>query len=302
MDLERTKVTLDKAANLLGKLGGERSRWEDQVNELRKRKGMLPMETLVAAAFSTYLGKKPEDLRESAVDQWVQICKLERFDYRRLMSSESEQLIWKAEGLPADALSMQNAVIILNDNGGRVPFIIDPAVTATNWLKKNLGQDKKRPLEIVNRADPKFVLKVELAVRFGKTLMVVEADGVDPMLYPIVRQDLVHQGPRNVVQIGDKTIDYKEEFRLFIATRNPEPYIPPDASSLITEINFTVTRSGLEGQLLGVTIQAEQPELEEKKSKLLAEEEQYKVKLAELEKGLLNNLAESEGNLLDKPR
>jgi dynein heavy chain 2 len=68
---------------------------------------------------------------------------------------------------------------------------------------------------------------------------------------------------------------------------------------MIDEINFTVTRSGLEGQLLGVTIENEQPDLEQRKSKLLAEEEQYKVQLADLERDLLQELADSEGNLLE---
>ena len=36
-------------------------------------------------------------------------------------------------------------------------------------------------------------------------------------------------------------------------------------------------RSGLEGQLLGVTIQHEQPELEKAKSEMLREEEGFKV-------------------------
>lgn len=31
----------------------------------------------------------------------------------RFLSSESEQLTWKSEGLPADDLSMENAVVIL---------------------------------------------------------------------------------------------------------------------------------------------------------------------------------------------
>ena len=32
----------------------------------------------------------------------------------------------------------------------------------------------------------------------------LECDGVEPMLYPLARKDLVHQGPRYVVQVGDK--------------------------------------------------------------------------------------------------
>ena len=52
-----------------------------------------------------------------------------------------------------------------------------------------------------------------------------------------------------MVQIGEKTIDYNEEFRLFLTTRNPAPEIPPDAASVITEVNFTTTKAGLTGQV-----------------------------------------------------
>ena len=100
--------------------------------------------------------------------------------------------------------------------------------------------------------------------------MVAEVDGVEPMLVPLIRKDLANQGPRQVVRIGDKVVDYNDNFRLFMVTRNPSPDISPDMASLISEVNFTVTRSGLESQLLGVTIKHEQPELEKQKSALLA--------------------------------
>ena len=35
---------------------------------------------------------------------------------------------------------------------------------------------------------------LELAVRFGKTLVIQEMDGVEPVLYPLLRGDLVSQG------------------------------------------------------------------------------------------------------------
>jgi len=52
-----------------------------------------------------------------------------------------------------------------------------------------------------------------------------------------------------VVQLGEKTVDYNEEFRLFMATRNPHPDLPPDAASIISEVNFTTTTAGLRGQV-----------------------------------------------------
>lgn len=46
-------------------------------------------------------------------------------------------LKWKAEGLPADGLSAQNAVVILNSTS-RSPLIIDPSTQASEWLKSHL--------------------------------------------------------------------------------------------------------------------------------------------------------------------
>ena len=58
-------------------------------------------------------------------------------------------------------------------------------------------------------------------------------------------------------------------------------------------INFTVTKSGLEGQLLSLTINFEQPELESRKTQLLEQEDKLKIQLSDFEKQLLMALANS---------
>ena len=295
--------TLDKAEALIGQLSGEQARWKAQSGQIRNDIQMLPMKMLLAAGFSTYLAKAPEDVRSTMIRQWEDITGLRSaegigFVFKRIMSTESELLTWKSMGLPTDDLSQENALVISNCTD-RVPFIIDPASAATEWLRTTLGKEKNRPLEVVTHHDSRFNNQVELAVRFGKTLLILEVDGVEPMLYPLCRKDLCHQGPRFVVNVGDKVVDYNEGFRLFLVTRNPQPDIPPDAAALVTQVNFTVTRSGLEGQLLGLAIQHEQPELEKAKGEMLRKEEDFKVQLAGLEKDLLQALAISEGNLLE---
>ena len=42
--------------------------------------------------------------------------------------------------------------------------------------------------------DSNFTTALELAVRFGKTLIIQEMDGIEPILYPILRGDLISQG------------------------------------------------------------------------------------------------------------
>lgn len=298
MGLAETERVLAKARLMLDKLGGEQARWEAQVRELRGELDTLPSQILLAAAFCTYLARTPEDTRARALREWMDVCEVPRFDFAKLMSTESELLTWKADGLPGDALSMENALVILHSEL-RTPFIIDPATAATRWLQRHLAKDGTRTVEALNVQHPKFQTQVELAVRFGKTLIVTEVDRLEPMLYPLVRRDFTRQGPRLVVQIGDKAVDFHEAFRLYLVTRNPTPDLPPDAAPLVAEVNFTVTRSGLEGQLLGTTIRHEQPELERQKSEMLRREEDFKVQLARLEQELLAELASSEGNLLE---
>lgn len=39
--------------------------------------------------------------------------------------------------------------------------------------------------------DANFTTSVELAVRFGKTLLIQEMDTVEPILFPLLRGDLI---------------------------------------------------------------------------------------------------------------
>ncbi|KAK9815706.1 hypothetical protein WJX72_008353 [[Myrmecia] bisecta] len=295
--LAKAEGTLTAAQELLSKLGGEKERWESQVAELGHALMKLPQGTLMAAAFITYLPGEPEDARAAAVATWAEILGLrERFALTQFLSSESEMLTWKAEGMPSDQLSKENAIVILQSL--RTPLIIDPSTQASEWLTAHMTANNVT-FEVATMHDDRFPKALELAVRFGKTLVVQEVDRIEPMLYPLLRGDLIRRGPRTVVHIGDKLVDFNDTFRLVLMTRNPAPHLPPDVVHLITVTNFTVTRSGLEGQLLGLTIQSERPELEAQRSELLHTEERLKVQLAALEKQLLHALATSQGNLLD---
>ena len=103
------------------------------------------------------------------------------------MATEAQLLTFKKEGLPADRLSMENALIIMN--AVRTPLIIDPATAATEWLKSTLKKTHES-LEILNHQDRKFNTVLELSIRFGKVLVIQEADGIEPLLFPVLRKDL----------------------------------------------------------------------------------------------------------------
>lgn len=304
-DLQKAEHTLSLARNLLDKLEDERVRWERQSKSIELEFKSYPVESMLATCFTVYLSDADENTREGMLRDWVtyigqgasaqQRASLQEFSFLRFMASESTILSYKQQGLPGDSLSLENSVMIFNSS--KVPLLVDPNTQATEWLKKNLSQ--LGGIEILNQQDAKFTNKLELAVRFGKTLFIQELDQIESILTPILRRDLSRQGPRWVVMIGDKYVDFNEQFKLYLCTRNASIDLQPMNAALITIINFTVTKSGLEGKLLSIIINHEQPQLEQEKQELLEKEESLKLQLSELEKNILEELADAQGNILE---
>ncbi|KAI8621722.1 dynein heavy chain and region D6 of dynein motor-domain-containing protein [Chytriomyces sp. MP71] len=293
-NLEKASGTIKSSQELLGKLSGEGKRWNHQVKEIKTSMDTLSKNALVAAGFIIYLSGCSEDIRQKVVSEWKTAAGVNDFDFRKVMCTESEQLSWKSEGLPGDALSVENAISVLYNRN--TSFMVDPAMQATAWLKTHLAD--KKP-EVIKQHDNNFLRAFELALRFGKTIIVEEVNEIEPLLFPILRKDLIKQGPRYMVQLGEKTVDYSENFKLYLVTSKAQFIVPTYASGQLNEINFTITRAGLSGQLLGITLQHEKPELEVQKLQLLKSEEELKLQLSALEESVLKELASSDGNILE---
>ncbi|KPI89860.1 putative dynein heavy chain [Leptomonas seymouri] len=291
---------LGRAKELLGKLSGEKDRWAGEVKSIREANDSLPKRALVAAGFLTYLGRETEAGRRRYLTTWCRRLNLsEVVDVTRFLRTEGELLQWKSEGLPADDLSLENAVVMLDSK--QTPLIVDPANKAVEWVKEHL-RVANAVVEVISLHDERFTHTLELAIRFGKTLLVTEVSDIAPLLYPVLRRDLTSTGSKQVVQVGNKVVEWQDTFRIFLFSRQSEVRLSPSAAALVTEVNFSVTSLGLEGQLLGVTLQRERPELEQQKVELLKNEEGLQLELNKLEQRLLDDLADSQGNLLENTK
>jgi dynein heavy chain len=65
------------------------------------------------------------------------------------------------------------------------------------------------------------------------------------------------------------------------------PHYKPETAAQCTIINFIVTESGLEDQLLAMVVKVEKPDLEQTKEDLVSKQKEYMITLAGLESGLL---------------
>lgn len=116
---------------------------------------------------------------------------------------------------------------------------------AIEWLKNHY---KNQSIEVTNQNNPRFLSILELALRFGKILIIEEADTINPVLYPVLRKNFIQQGARKLVNLNGRAIDFHNDFKLYFASRNPLLQLPSDISSFIATINFTTTLSGLAGK------------------------------------------------------
>jgi hypothetical protein len=85
---------------------------------------------------------------------------------------------------------------------------------------------------------------------------------------------------------------------MVLSSRNEQLKVAADVSAIVSTMNFTVTHAGLTEQLLSCTIRQENPELEDKRKQLLREREELQEKQYQLQNQLLEDLANSSGDIL----
>ena len=84
-----------------------------------------------------------------------------------------------------------------------------------------------------------------------------------------------------------------------MTSKMSNPHYLPEVCIKVTIINFTVTTSGLEDQLLGDVVRLERADLEEQRNQLITRINADKTQLNAIEERILKLLFESEGNILD---
>jgi len=69
--------------------------------------------------------------------------------------------------------------------------------------------------------------------------------------------------------MGESTIEYSKDFRMYMTTRLRNPHFPPETTAKIAMVNFSITKGGLVDQLLAIIVARERPELEEERAQIL---------------------------------
>jgi dynein heavy chain len=292
---------LDRARQLIESLGGEKDRWSQYARDLGVLYVKQTGDVLISAGVMAYLGPFTSEYRERIVSQWVARCTemgVPCSDNVSLAATLGDSVLirdWNIQGLPTDAMSVDNGIIVFNAR--RWPLMIDPQGQANRWVR---SMENEHGLNIIKLSDASYLRTLENAVQFGQPVLLENiGETLDPSLEPLLLKQVFKAGGVMQIRLGDANVEYSDSFRFYMTTKLRNPHYLPEVAVKVTLLNFMITPTGLEDQLLGVVVREERPDLEAQKNELILESAKNNRILKKVEDKILFILSSSSGNILE---
>lgn len=164
-EAEAFKLKLSLASRLVNGLADENVRWTNNVKQFEQEKLTMIGNALLSAAFVSYVGPFNSVFRKNLwADQWLSdiiqrdIPFTDGIDPLEILSTDTDQAVWKTQGLPADRVSLENAAIVTKCQ--RYPLMIDPQLQGIKWIKGKEGAEMMN----ISLTQDKWLKKVEHAL------------------------------------------------------------------------------------------------------------------------------------------
>merc|ERR1719354_1384339 len=296
-----TQARMNRAGKLTSALSDEAVRWKQKIEIYNDQIKNVIGDVLIAAACVAYYGAFTNTYREELVHTWNNACREDKIltsgdaSLVTILGDDFETRQWNSQGLPRDVVSTENAIMVTKAR--RWPLMIDPQDQANRWIRNKEAQNG---LKIIKLTDGNFLRTLENAIRMGLPVLCEELEEtLDPSLEPVLLKQTYTAAGRLLIRLADSDVDYDRNFRFYMTTKMANPHYMPEVCIKVTIINFTVTREGLEDQVLSDVVRLERPDLEKQRNELILTINADKTQLKDIENQILKLLFNVEGNILD---
>ena len=310
----RGQQKLDLAQRLTNALASENVRWAENIVIMGADRELLTGDVLLASAFISYVGPFTKPFRDKLMDGLFIPYLSKAFttavggednpipmsaapDPMKILTSAAKIAEWQSCSLPADAVSTENGTIVSNSK--RWPLLIDPQLQGISWLKQKEAAPE-RNLKICRLGQKDLLRNLERALENGYTILIENInESIDAVLNPVIQRAVIKRGKKMFVKLGDTEIEYSPIFQLFLHTKLSNPHYPPEIQAETTLVNFTVTVKGLEDQLLALVVRKERLDLAVLSEELIQQQNEFTIKMKELEDNILYKLATAQGDITE---
>lgn len=300
---KKTQMKMNLAQRLVTGLADESVRWGKTIEQLKHDAALLVGDVLLSASFVSYIGPFSKAFREQIVNEdWLksiqalQIPMTEGLDATMdVLTSEAEVASWNNEGLPSDRVSTENGAILTNCM--RWPLMIDPQLQGIKWIRT---REEKNNLKVIQTTQKNWQRVLQNCIEDGLPCLIESlGEFIEPVLDGVLSRQTFVKAGKTLIKLGATEVTYNPKFRLILQTKLGNPHYGPEVNAQTTLINFMVTETGLEDQLLAVVVSHERPDLEKKRSALLRSMNMMTIELQQCEDGLLYELTNATGDILE---
>ncbi|TYZ60954.1 hypothetical protein PybrP1_011234 [[Pythium] brassicae (nom. inval.)] len=159
--------------------------------------------------------------------------------------------------------------------------------------------DELPPLVILHQSQKHWMKTLKAAISSGRSVILENlGETIDAALEPVLMRQIYRKGRSWCLHFSAEEVAFDPRFRLYLHTKLPNPHYRPETLAYCTLLDFSVTESGLEDQILASIVNLEQPALERQKQALQQEFNGYQIQLRQLETQLLERLSSAPDDIL----
>ena len=297
----------NNASKLILLLKDENIRWNEQLVQLHNEENNFLGDIIISALFISYMAPFSGNYRKRALNTLLELCKKYNISFspnyslEKIMTDPVEIRQWTMNGLPNDAVSIENAIMFTNNK--KFPLFIDPQLQGNQWIKKLY----KGKINIYKADCKEENLKAQLEgigndiIKGSLTLLENVTENIDSVYSPIMNQAVfIDDSGLEKMNFNGSDKEYNENFKMIFTTKMSNPHYPPEYYIKMNILNFTVTESGLSEQLLSEVFKCERREKYEQRDKIIAEMGEMNDRMATNSREILTDLKETpEDKILD---
>ncbi len=252
-EIKDCEKRLSLSTSLLSSLAGERLRWTDTTSKLEHSVKFLTGDSLISATMISYLGTFPPANRSILLKSFIDFFNQsiiqisQNFSLENTLSDPMQVKKWVLSGLPSDAYSRENAMIVYSSQ--KWPLMIDPQNQANKWLKNFeqpsllITRQKRKEEELQKTEDfaskkeqDGLIRALETGLSLGYPVLLENVgEELDGTLDGVLGREYFKNGGVLCVKVGDNVVEVAKGFRLFITTKMRNPHYRPE---LTTKVNI----------------------------------------------------------------
>lgn len=293
---------LKRSKSLISNLTSEKERWTRSTGSFKKASQELAGNCLISALYSNYCGSLVEKQRKQLFEK-MKATLLEyaiNFDANYQFVTHNVEIErrseWTALGLPNEEFFLENFSMVITSTN--VPYILDPS----SQMIPIFSRYYTNRFTLTSFLETGFAKKLENAVRFGGVILIQDAEYFDPIISKLIAREYRSSGGRQTVQIGGHEIDVSSEFRLLLYSSDADAILPNFVESRVRLINFSMNKSSIDMKAVRLALSKEVPEIDKERNELMKLNGEYKIMLKALESKLLEELNDSQGNILENDK